>query len=422
MVQSSPSLLGGPISQAWRMVFYPLLLLACTATLFALLGPVEWVRIAAGTSVAIMVPTLALGIVLGHKVMIEQAERSTMVADASQAREQLEHLFAMTDLLQSAEGYEDASAVLVATFQRLLPDLGGALYIFNNSRDRLDFSKCWNTAESFVPAEALLPSNCWALKRGKPQLNDPSGDALCCAHHTGSVATLELPMMARGVVHGLMILICDADDAVARLKQAHKVARALADSMSLALSNITLREKLFAQSLRDPLTGLYNRRYMEDALDRLIGLGERAGSPTSVLMIDLDNFKQLNDQHGHAKGDAVLRDVAVQLVGGLRPSDVISRYGGEELVVILPSCELEDALLKAEVLRARIEGLSEVHGVPVSASIGIACVPETATSAADVVPMADNALYAAKLAGKNRIHVADRRGSMPDAQLRLAVG
>jgi diguanylate cyclase (GGDEF)-like protein len=375
-----------------------------------------------GISIAIMVPTLALGLLIGRKVMLEQNQRETMVADTRQARQQLEHLFAMTDLLQSADGHDDAAAVLVATFQRLLPDLGGALYIFNNSRDRLDFVNCWNTGESFTPAEALLPSNCWALKCGKPQLNDPAGNAICCRHHCGEAATLEIPMTARGTVHGLMILICDAGDAAERLGQSYKVARALADSMSLALSNITLREKLFAQSLRDPLTGLYNRRYMEDALDRLIGLGERAGTATSVLMIDLDNFKQLNDQNGHAKGDAVLRDVAAQLVGGLRPSDVISRYGGEELVVILPSCGVDDAMVKAEALRARIEGLSEVHGIPVSASIGIASVPETATNAADVVPMADNALYAAKQSGKNRVHVADRRGSMPDGQLRLAVG
>ena len=88
----------------------------------------------------------------------------------------------------------------------------------------------------------------------------------------------------------------------------------MADAMSLALSNISLRDKLRTQSLRDPLTGLFNRRYMEDALERFISLGERSGNPTSVLMIDLDNFKRLNDEQGHAFGDAVLRDAAAQIV------------------------------------------------------------------------------------------------------------
>ncbi|MEW9853755.1 GGDEF domain-containing protein [Novosphingobium sp. M1R2S20] len=139
-------------------------------------------------------------------------------------------------------------------------------------------------------------------------------------------------------------------------------------------------------------------------------------------MIDLDNFKRLNDEHGHAKGDAVLRDVAGQLVSSLRPSDVVARYGGEELIVILPNCGLDDAAVKAEMLRMRVEGLSDVHGVPVSASFGVAAVPETSTTAADVIPMADSALYVAKKKGKNCIARADRRAGRDDkAAPRLAV-
>jgi diguanylate cyclase (GGDEF)-like protein len=240
-------------------------------------------------------------------------------------------------------------------------------------------------------------------------------------HHIGDAATVEVPMMARGQVHGLIMLALEADNAMNQLKAVRRLARAMADSMSLALSNIALREKLRTQSLRDPLTGLYNRRYMEDALERYVSLAERTGTPTSVIMIDLDNFKRLNDEHGHAKGDAVLRDVAAQLVGGLRPSDVVARYGGEELMVILPGCSMEGAELKAEGLRARIEGLSDAHGAPISASFGIASVPETSTSPADVVPMADAALYLAKQAGKNCIRMAERRAGRDD-QLRLAVG
>ncbi|MBF9151225.1 GGDEF domain-containing protein [Novosphingobium jiangmenense] len=179
--------------------------------------------------------------------------------------------------------------------------------------------------------------------------------------------------------------------------------------MSLALSNIALREKLRTQSLRDPLTGLYNRRYMEDALERFVSLGSRTGASTAVIMLDLDNFKKLNDEHGHAKGDAVLRDVAAQIVGCLRPTDVVCRYGGEELVAILPDCSLEDVLEKAEILRQRIESLSASHECAISASLGVATIPETATSATDILPIADAALYAAKKAGKNRVVAAEKR-------------
>ncbi|MCB2075863.1 MAG: GGDEF domain-containing protein, partial [Novosphingobium sp.] len=169
-------------------------------------------------------------------------------------------------------------------------------------------------------------------------------------------------------------------------------------------------------------TGLYNRRYMEDALSRYVSLAERNGGATSVVMIDLDNFKRLNDENGHAKGDAVLCDVAAQLVAALRPSDVVSRYGGEELVVILPNCGIEDAQLKAEMLRARIEGLSEAHNIPISASLGVASIPETSTSPSDILPMADAALYVAKQAGKNCVRIADRRSGQDGGQPRLAVG
>ncbi|MCB2047786.1 MAG: sensor domain-containing diguanylate cyclase [Novosphingobium sp.] len=336
-------------------------------------------------------------------------------------RTQIEELFAMTDMLQAAEDHEDAGAILESTALRLLPRYGGALYVFNNSRDRLDLAKKWNTGETFDPSETLLPGNCWALKRGKPHVNARNADTLCCMHHVGESATVEVPMMARGQVHGLIMLSLNAPDAFEALKNVRRVARALADSMSLALSNIALREKLRTQSLRDPLTGLYNRRYMEDALERLVSLAERTGSATSVLMIDLDNFKRLNDENGHAKGDAVLRDVAAQLVASLRPSDVVSRYGGEELVVILPSCGLTDAELKAEILRQRIESLTEAHGIEITASIGIATVPETATSPVDVIPLADAALYAAKQAGKNRIASSERRAGKEEAQPRLVV-
>src|SRR5688572_22635462 len=121
-----------------------------------------------------------------------------LFGSAQAAKAQTDELFAMTDMLQSAEGYEDATAVLMATSLRLLPDLGASLYIFNNSRDRLDLAGSWNMPAEFQQGQSLGPSNCWALKRGKPHINDPSQGTLCCTHHKGAAATLEVPMMARG--------------------------------------------------------------------------------------------------------------------------------------------------------------------------------------------------------------------------------
>jgi len=368
-------------------------------------------RILAGLAAMSALVTLGVGIRYGRRALAELDGHMALVAEAGAARAQVEELFAMTDMLQAADDHEDAGAVLMASAARLLPDLDGALYVFNNSRDRLDLARSWSARDGFAPPPALFPESCWALKRGKPHVNDRRGGSLCCQHTIGEASTIEVPMMARGQVFGLLVLACESADAHDRLQDVTRIARALADSMSLALSNIALREKLRTQSLRDPLTGLYNRRYMEDALERYINLAQRTGTPISVLMIDLDNFKRLNDDHGHAKGDAVLRDVAGQLVGTLRPSDVIARYGGEELLVIMPKCSLGDAAAKAELLRQRIEALSAAHGAQVSASFGIATVPETATGAGDVVTMADSALYAAKQSGKNRVVTAPRRAA-----------
>jgi diguanylate cyclase (GGDEF)-like protein len=373
----------------------------------------------------ILIVSLAIQWKLRDMALRDIATKQTTFKQSQLSNWRTKELFGMTDMLQAAETYDDAGAVLMATARRLMPDHGVALYVFNNSRDRLDLARSWDLPEGYDPSPALSPGNCWALKRGKTHVNAPSINGLCCAHHSGTVATVEIPMMACGQLHGLLVLARDGaehtEDAKERVREVSRLGRSLADSMSLALSNIALREKLRTQSLRDPLTGLYNRRYMEDALERFVSLGSRTGGSTAVIMLDLDDFKKLNDAEGHAKGDAVLRDVAAQIVGALRPTDVICRYGGEELVAILPDCSLEDAMEKAEILRERIESLSASHECPISASLGVATVPETATSATDILPIADAALYAAKKAGKNCVLASDKRSGRGDAPRLAAI-
>lgn len=365
-------------------------------------GPTIGVPIAAAM-IFLNISAVSAFIVNGSKIERLWARRTREIAQANEAHRHIEELFAMTDMLQAAETYEDSSAVLMATARRLLPDYGAALYVFNNSHDRLDLAHSWDLPEGYSVNETLAPVNCWALKRGKPHINEPAERTLCCPHHASEIPTVEIPMLACGQLHGLLILARPmANGSFAKLKEVRRLGRALADSMSLALSNIALRERLRTQSLRDPLTGLYNRRYMEDALERFLALDARTGRSTSVVMLDLDNFKQLNDKFGHAKGDAVLRDVASQLVGAVRPTDVVCRYGGEELVVILPECPLQEAELKADGLRRAIEMLGKTHGCAITASLGVANVPQTA-SGRDVLATADRALYAAKTSGKNKV-------------------
>jgi diguanylate cyclase (GGDEF)-like protein len=354
----------------------------------------------------------------------ESETRALAVTSANDAREQVMRLFEMADMLQSATDGPDANAVFKATASELMPGLGGALYVFNNSRDRLVLSSSWGLASAQAAAragwrkpetggsalpETLALNQCWALKRGKPHINQPHSHKLCCEHHVGDLCVLELPMVARGEILGMLQIFASGADAVAQLEQIRAIGAALADGMSLALSSIKLREKLRGQALRDPLTGLYNRRYMEDTLERFSRLAEREKRELSVIMIDLDHFKRLNDQHGHAKGDAVLRDSAAAIIGKLRETDVACRYGGEELIVLLPDCNLDMAVEKAETIRASIEALSEPDGAKVSASLGVATYGSYCNSTRSLVAAADAALYQAKQSGRNRVMRAAMR-------------
>ncbi|ABY30088.1 GGDEF domain-containing protein [Methylorubrum extorquens] len=335
--------------------------------------------------------------------------RQAAITQVEASRKQVGHLFGMTDMLQSAADHHDANAVLRATAGELIAGFGGALYVFNNSRDRLVLSTSWACSDGASLPEAIMVGQCWAMKRGKPHINHRGAKALCCEHHVSGMAALEIPMAARGENLGLLQIFAEGTDAETRLAAMLPLSSALGDAMSLALSNIALREKLRNQALRDPLTGLYNRRYMEDSLERYVRLAEREGRKVSVIMIDLDHFKRLNDEHGHAIGDAVLCEAAAAIVGALRETDVACRYGGEEMIVFLPDCDLEDAAAKAEQIRGRIESLSGTHGAKVSASLGVASVPSTSGTSAELIRAADTALYRAKHNGRNQVAVAPLR-------------
>ncbi|KQV09242.1 hypothetical protein ASC68_02745 [Devosia sp. Root105] len=378
------------------------------------------VRIQAGTMLVLVMQLGAgllaiLGLLYAFRSSATEADgRAAAVEAADRARQQVGRLFEMADVLQSASDHADANAVLKATAMELVPGFSGALYVFNNSRDRLVLSTTWGRSENDALPETINPTACWAVKRGKPHLNRADSAKLCCSHHVGNETSLEIPMIARGEIVGLLQLFASGVSAEQRLEHITALGSALADGMSLALANMALREKLRNQALRDPLTGLYNRRYMEDCLQRFVRLAERENREISLIMVDLDHFKRLNDEHGHSFGDQVLRDAALTLTGSLRETDIVCRFGGEELVVILPDCPLERAADKAELLRLRIEELSNTHGTDISASFGVASVPHTSQSVTDLLQAADQALYKAKQSGRNQVAKAPLRPYRPD--------
>jgi diguanylate cyclase (GGDEF)-like protein len=324
------------------------------------------------------------------------------------AKKQVDQLFFMTDMLQSAAGQDDTNEVLRSNAAALMPGFGGALYVFNNSRDRLDLSTNWGEF-SEGSGDHFSPTGCWALKRGKSHLNQSEESALRCSHAAVGHTTLEIPMAARGQLYGLLVIAADGADAAERLEQIGPIATAMGDAMSLALSSIDLRERLRTLALRDGLTNLYNRRFLEEMLDRLCSDAQRRKASVSAIMLDVDHFKMVNDQHGHAAGDAVLREIASEILSCLRTVDVACRYGGEEFAIILPDCSAANAAAKAEQIRSRIHERTTASGLPVTISLGVASIPETCGGQVELIPEADAALYTAKQQGRDRVVMATMR-------------
>ena len=194
---------------------------------------------------------------------------------------------------------------------------------------------------------------------------------------------------------------------------ADQLATMLAEQVSLAIANLQLREQLRSQAIRDQLTGLYNRRFLEDALTRETGRAVRSGEPVAVAILDVDHFKRINDTHGHEAGDAVLRDLGKVLQQTVRKTDVVGRFGGEEFLMLLPGTDLEVACTRVlDVLEAvRAMEVAIPTGAPlkhITASIGLAVMPLHVANGATLVAAADAALYQAKGQGRNRMMVSDR--------------
>lgn len=318
-----------------------------------------------------------------------------------------------TGLLQSCVSAEEALDVTSRTLAHLLPGIAGSVYLLRASQDRAEVISHWGTP-LVHSASHLLPEECWALRRGQPHLIEDLARDAPCAHidlpdASVAITTACLPMSAQGTQLGFLFLSAPGPAPMPRLE----IAEAAAEQLSLALSNLRLRESLRRQSIRDALTGLYNRRYLEEALSHELARCARRDLPLSVLMLDVDHFKQFNDGQGHAGGDLLLAAVGELLLTRLRAEDVACRYGGEEFTVILPETDGKEAMRVAEQIRGHIAALAVSDGqraLPrVTASIGVASFPADGELGSALIQKADAALYVAKRQGRNRV---ERHGAV----------
>jgi diguanylate cyclase (GGDEF)-like protein len=361
---------------------------------------------------AVAILTLTMLVLAAVQVrLMQRTMRAARDAEAEAERRslQLAALSDMADELHAAADRDETYAIIRHHGARLLPAQSVALFVYNHSRDQLRRVAEWGGGTEHLSAEIFAPSDCWSIRKGKPQLNHPERGVQCAHILNHDRATLCVPITARGQTVGLLCVGEVGLEAIEEGGEVRRVAMTLGEQVALALVNLDLRERLENQALRDTLTNLYNRRYLEEASERELSRAERLGAPLSVLAIDIDHFKRFNDQHGHAAGDEVLKHVAAHLQDGSRSTDLVCRLGGEELLIVLPDTDTEGAVEIAEKLRGEVGHLrirwQNGELPPVTISIGVASYPAHARKFGVLQNLADEALYRAKQDGRNCVRV-----------------
>lgn len=338
------------------------------------------------------------------------AELAGTVSELALAGERLHELQRSASMLQSCRSIDEAMEIARQGFLHLFPRLGGAIYLTRASQNLSELRVHWGDAPCEDGA-VMAPNDCWAVRCGQAYAVPDSRRERVCSHvHVGDASTafstLCVPLVARGETLGVVHLCGAPNEATA---QGELVLTAV-EQLSLALSNLQLQETLRIQSIRDPLTGLYNRRYLEESLERELGRCKRRGQPLSVLVLDIDYFKRFNDTHGHDGGDALLSQFGRLIDAMCRTEDIACRFGGEEFVLILPEAGVEVARDRAEGIRLAVAELQVTHMRqslgPVTCSIGVAAFPLHAETGSALVTIADTALYRAKAEGRDRVVVA----------------
>jgi diguanylate cyclase (GGDEF)-like protein len=341
-------------------------------------------------------------------------ELRSQATELSKRNQEITLFSKMNDFLQTSTTESEAYSVISETVMQLFPEDSGAVFVLNGSRDMLEAAAVWGARP---PSNLIFPpSECWAHRRGQVHL--ATGNEGRCQHVTDDGHMYVcLTLLAQGEVLGILHLVDgprkgDKSDE-ARMREKAKLAKILADNVGLGIANLKLRESMRNLSVRDSLTSLFNRRYMQDSLEKEQHRANRDHTQLAVVMIDIDHFKQYNDQFGHHGGDAVLRALGALLTSSVRRSDIACRFGGEEFALILSPSTAEGARQRAEKVREdarllKVFDASQDLG-PITVSVGVAIYPDNGSDATAIVKAADVALYRAKDGGRNRVMMSEER-------------
>ena len=328
-------------------------------------------------------------------------EREKLDADRRADQQTKDLILQMMHRVQACQNQAELTDVVVRFAPQIFPGLAGGLYILNESNTSLARAGAW-----LDPAHsaALFPAaECWGLRRGRSHHSSGNGADVPCQHlDPPGVGTLCVPLTAQGDMIGLLYLEERQDDALGP-SGPRLYLELIAENVGLAIANLQLREKLTTLAVRDPLTGLFNRRFLDETLQR--HAGEKSGETLACLMIDIDHFKRFNDQFGHDAGDLVMQFVGQTLRDICAPAGNAFRFGGEEFTALMPSFDERQGIELAEALRQKIGSVALSHAGQilgtVSVSVGVAASPADG-SVETLITRADAALLAAKAEGRNR--------------------
>jgi len=327
-----------------------------------------------------------------------------------------EMLTSARDELQLCVEVKQAYQSATNGFSRLLVGTSGALCFINNSRQLVEVVSTWpgmgeGLGEGSALEEIYSPESCCGLRSGHPRWRLPQVSEIHCTHFAGTPPDryLCLPIVAHGNTMGVLVVQCDDDATVEVVNRHMDGLRQLVQFTGMAIATLNLRTKLEHQSIRDSLTSLFNRHFMQISLERELARAARRRQSLAVFMLDLDQFKKFNDTHGHAAGDMALKAIADIFLANIRSEDIACRYGGEEFTIILPDIGAAAAWERAESVRLAVTNLrvpleQEVYG-DFTVSIGVALYPNDGEAADLLLRRADQALYRAKRLGRNQVAI-----------------
>lgn len=322
-------------------------------------------------------------------------------ADEMERTRQITLLGELSQALQGCINSAELTELVARSAAALFPGCSGAL-LLKTAADVVELHHAWGGS---THQEAFPPQDCWALRIGHPYHAQQAGTVSCAHLREKHADYLCLPLIANSEILGVLHL----SELGGNVMEAGIpwAAESIAERTAIAISVIRREERLQIRATRDALTGIYNRRFMEEALAIEQSRAERRGSSIGLMMMDVDYFKRFNDTFGHDAGDAVLRGIGLLLRRTMREGDMPCRYGGEEFAVILPGADLAQTRQRAEAIRTAIERWkpqNEGHAFgQVTVSIGIAALPLNGNSWQAALKVADEALYAAKHGGRNQV-------------------